>query len=150
MDSCSRARCVLRATAEEIVVDVFHEAWQRADRYNPADGTVVGWVMNLARSRAIDRLRHDSRKKRVATAEAADVSEAEHDPIEQRENMALLREAVSSLAPEERTAIELAYFSDSSYAEVARRLDMPLGTIKSRIRSGLTKLRFALSRKGFK
>jgi RNA polymerase sigma-70 factor (ECF subfamily) len=135
-----------RATAEEITVDVFHEAWRRADRYNPIDGTVVGWVMNLARSRAIDRLRFDNRRKRIPAAplSAEPVTDAP-DAIEQRESTARVKTALAGLTTEERTAIELAYFSESTYAEVGRRLDVPLGTIKSRIRSGFAKLRFALA-----
>src|SRR5688500_5368774 len=135
-----------RATAEEITVDVFHEAWRRADRYNPIDGTVVGWVMNLARSRAIDRLRFDNRRKRIPAAplSAEPVTEAP-DAIEQRESTTRVKTALAGLTTEERTAIELAYFSESTYAEVGRRLDVPLGTIKSRIRSGFAKLRFALA-----
>jgi RNA polymerase sigma-70 factor (ECF subfamily) len=138
-----------RATAEEITVDVFHEAWRRADRYNPIDGTVVGWIMNLARSRAIDRLRFDNRRKRVPPSPLAAEPAAEiPDAIEQRENTTRVKTALSGLSTEERAAIELAYFSDSTYAEVARRVGVPLGTIKSRIRSGLTKLRFALAHEG--
>lgn len=137
-----------RATAEEITVDVFHEAWRRADRYNPIDGTVVGWVMNLARSRAIDRSRFDNRRKRVPAAPLSGEPVAEApDVVEQRERTTRVKAALAGLTNEERTAIELAYFSDSTYAEVARRLDVPLGTIKSRIKSGLAKLRFALAPK---
>jgi RNA polymerase sigma-70 factor, ECF subfamily len=141
-----------RATADEITVDVFHEAWKRADRYNPIDGTVVGWVMNLARSRAIDRLRFDNRQKRIppsplSAEPAADAHDAP-DALEQRESTTRVKTALAGLTDEERVAIELAYFSDSTYAEVAGRLGVPLGTIKSRIRSGFTKLRFALAPEG--
>jgi RNA polymerase sigma-70 factor (ECF subfamily) len=136
-----------RSSAEEVAMDVFHDLWKRASRYSPADGTVVGWVMNLARSRAIDRLRYEKRKKRVASTQAFhDVPEVEPDLVEQRQQMALVRGALADLGQEERTAIELAYFSDATYAEVAHHLGVPLGTIKSRIRSGLTKLRFTLER----
>jgi RNA polymerase sigma-70 factor (ECF subfamily) len=138
-----------RATAEEITVDVFHEAWRRADRYNPIDGTVVGWVMNLVRSRAIDRLRFDNRRKRSPAAPlAAEPMADAPDAIEQRENTTRVKTALAGLTTEERSAIELAYFCDSTYAEVAHRLGVPLGTIKSRIRSGFAKLRFALAPEG--
>jgi RNA polymerase sigma-70 factor (ECF subfamily) len=141
-----------RATADEITVDVFHEAWRRAERYNPVDGTVVGWVMNLARSRAIDRLRFENRRKRVPpsalSSEPPGDAPGAPDAIERRESSTRVKMALVELSNEERTAIELAYLSDSTYAEVARRLGVPLGTIKSRIRSGLTKLRFALAREG--
>jgi RNA polymerase sigma-70 factor (ECF subfamily) len=141
--------CANRATAEEVTVDVFHEVWRRAGRYHPADGTVVGWVMNLARSRAIDRLRHDTRKKRVvAGTDASEAAVADVDLVEQRERMARVKAALGTLTEDERVAIEQAYFSDSSQAEIARRLELPLGTIKSRIRSALTKLRFALVSEG--
>jgi RNA polymerase sigma-70 factor, ECF subfamily len=139
-----------RHAAEEVALDVFHEIWRRAQGYSPVDGPVIGWVMNMTRSRAIDRVRHDQRQKRTSPA-AAPTPEggiADADPVEQRQAAARLRTAMSCLSQDERAAIELAYFSDSTYSEVARRLDVPVGTIKSRIRSGLTKLRFALTGEG--
>jgi RNA polymerase sigma-70 factor (ECF subfamily) len=138
-----------RSSAEEVTVDVFHALWKRAPRYSPAHGTVVGWVMNLARSRSIDRLRYEKRQKRVAGSEGfQDVRETEPDPVEKRQQMALVKHALDTLSEAERTAIQLAYFSDATYAEVARQLVVPLGTIKSRIRSGLSKLRVALGVEG--
>ncbi len=139
-----------RQSAEEVTLDVFHEAWRRASAYNPIDGTVIGWVMNLARSRAIDRVRHEQRHKRAnpTGVAAPEIGIAEADPIEQREAAARLRRAMGCLSQEERSAIELAYFSDSTYSEVARRLEQPVGTIRTRIRSGLTKLRVALAGEG--
>lgn len=139
-----------RANAEEVTLDVFHEVWRRAGAYDPNQGTVIGWVMNLARSRAIDRVRHDTRRKRTATHVASDdvTQSQERDPVERREDAARVRAALRDLTRGERDAIELAYFSDVSYAQVAQRLAEPLGTIKTRIRSGLAKLRFALDREG--
>src|SRR5262245_9234971 len=69
-----------RETAEELTVDVFHDVWRRASGYDPANGTVLGWIMNQARSRAIDRLRFESRKKRVRGEEAQPPGEASADP----------------------------------------------------------------------
>ena len=139
-----------RSNAEEVTLDVFHEVWRRAGAYDPNDGTVIGWVMNLARSRALDRVRHDTRRKRVGSQvmpqEASATADA--DPVEKREDAARVRAALERLSSAERQAIELAYFSDVSYAEVAQRLAEPVGTIKTRIRSGLSKLRFALGRQG--
>ena len=136
-----------RQTAEELTVDVFHDVWCRASRYDPADGTVLGWIMNQARSRALDRLRFERRKKRVLPANmpaAETPAEARGDRIEAAELTRALRAALGTLTLHERQAIEAAYFLDLSYTDVAARLNQPLGTIKSRIRSGLRKLRTTL------
>lgn len=134
-----------RQTAEELTVDVFHDVWRRAATYDPVAGTVVGWVMNQARSRAIDRLRHERRQKRVnpyAEELLAELEATGHDEKLDREELALrLRKAVGILSDDERQAIEAAFFSDMTYAETAAHLQQPLGTIKTRIRSGLGKLR---------
>lgn len=138
-----------RETAEELTLDVFHDVWRRASTYDIAGGSVVGWIMNQARSRAIDRLRFEQRKKRVnpytddplpATA-ASDPYEA----VDLREQGRLLRNALTVLTPGERQAIEIAFFSQLTHAEVAARLNLALGTVKTRIRSGLRKLRQALA-----
>ncbi len=113
-------------TAEELTLDVFHDVRRRAATYDPADGTVVGWIMNQARSRAIDRLRFE---------------QAASDPQKGR----LLRHALQVLTPEERQTLETAFFSGLTYREVAAKFDQPLGTVKTRIRSGLGKLREALA-----
>jgi RNA polymerase sigma-70 factor (ECF subfamily) len=136
-------------TAEELTVDVFHDVWRRASAYDPAGGSVVGWIMNQARSRAIDRLRFEQRKKRVSGAgEVLPVPPAPSDPQEiadVRQRGRLLHEALEVLTPAERQSIEAAFFSELSYREVAARLDQPLGTVKTRIRSGLGKLRQVLT-----
>jgi RNA polymerase sigma-70 factor (ECF subfamily) len=141
-------------TAEEVTLDVFHDVWRRASTYDPANGSVVGWVMNQARSRAIDRLRYEQRKKRVhdetnETGPIRDENDGEdpHNALHSDEQNRLLRKALDVLNPEERQAIEIAFFSELTYQEVAGRLNQPLGTVKSRIRSGLGKLRRALSPK---
>ena len=137
-----------RETAEELTVDVFHDVWRAASRYDPADGMVLGWIMNQARSRAIDRLRFETRKKRTKGAEAPPQAEAAadpHDVLELRQQAESLRAALSALTPNERQAIETTFFAGLTHAEAAARLDLPLGTIKTRIRSGLHKLRDALA-----
>jgi RNA polymerase sigma-70 factor (ECF subfamily) len=139
-----------RETAEELTLDVFHEVWRRASRYDAANGTVLGWIMNQARSRAIDRLRFEQRKKRVNGdgSEALPQAEAaadERDVLELKQQGEALRAALSVLTPDERQAIEAAFFSDLTHAEAAARLNQPLGTVKTRIRSGLHKLRQALA-----
>jgi RNA polymerase sigma-70 factor (ECF subfamily) len=141
-----------KQTAEELTLDVFHDVWRRASRYDPKDGTVVGWIMNQARSRALDRLRFDQRKKRVnslgdlAVSEAAPCEPTESAELE--EQARVLREALVTLTPEERRTIETAFFSERSYAETAALLEQPLGTVKTRVRSGLAKLRKALTEGG--
>jgi RNA polymerase sigma-70 factor (ECF subfamily) len=136
-----------RETAEELTIDVFHDVWRRASRYDPANGTVLGWIMNQARSRAIDRLRFDSRKKR-SHGDVQPLTEAAADPrdvLELREQGESLRAALAALTPGERQAIETTFFAGLTHAEAAARLHQPLGTIKTRIRSGLHKLRQTLT-----
>jgi RNA polymerase sigma-70 factor (ECF subfamily) len=138
-----------RETAEELTLDVFHDVWRRAATYDPANGTVLGWIMNQARSRAIDRLRHQQRKKRVTQfpedgAAEANVAGPEHT-FELQQQARLLHDALTVLSPDERQAIQTTFFSGLTYAEAAARLNEPLGTVKTRIRSGLQKLRTALS-----
>jgi RNA polymerase sigma-70 factor, ECF subfamily len=139
-----------RETAEELTVDVFHDVWRRASRYDAANGTVLGWIMNQARSRAIDRLRFESRQKRSNSDDVEPLAEVAADPhheLEQREQKELLRAAVAALTPEERQAIETTFFAGLTHAEAAAGLNEPLGTIKTRIRSGLQKLRKKLTAK---
>jgi len=139
-------------TAQELTVDVFHDVWRRASAFDAEGGSVVGWIMNQARSRAIDRIRFESRKKRTRPHAQTDSDGAENrapdeiaDVAHQRRH---LEKALASLTPEERQALETTYFSDLTYAEAAARLDQPLGTIKTRIRSALQKLRLKLDLQG--
>ena len=137
-----------RETAEELTVDVFHEVWRRAGRYDAANGTVLGWIMNQARSRAIDRLRFESRKKRSISGDEQSPAEAAADPhalLVLRDQAQSLRAALQTLTPDERLAIETTFFAGLTHTEAAARLKQPLGTIKTRIRSGLHKLRKALT-----
>jgi RNA polymerase sigma-70 factor (ECF subfamily) len=139
--------------AEELTIDVFHDVWRRAARYDAANGTVLGWIMNQARSRAIDRLRFDSRKKRVDNGEMQQPAEPAADPrdvLELRAQGESLRAALTTLTPDERQAIETTFFAGLTHAEAAARLKQPLGTIKTRIRSGLHKLRHTLTAKTVK
>ena len=137
-----------RETAEELTIDVFHDVWRHASRYDAANGTVLAWIMNQARSRAIDRLRFESRQKRKLCDDTQPMVEPAADPrdvIELREQGEALRGALVALTPGERQAIEMTFFAGLTHAEAAARLDQPLGTIKTRIRSGLHKLLHALT-----
>lgn len=140
-----------RESAEELTADVYHEVWRRASKYDAAAGSVVGWIMNLARSRAIDRVRFDHRKVRVDPYPDAP-SETRGDPcsevIELEQEGQAVREALRVLTPAERQVIETAFFSELTYAETAKYLEQPQGTVKTRIRAGLAKLRVALAPAG--
>jgi RNA polymerase sigma-70 factor (ECF subfamily) len=137
-----------RDTAEELTLDVFHDVWRRASGYDPANGTVLGWIMNQARSRAIDRLRFENRKKRSHGSDVQPLAEEVADPrdvIELREQGNALRVALATLTAAEREAIEATFFAGLTHAEASERLNQPLGTVKTRIRSALHKLRLALA-----
>jgi RNA polymerase sigma-70 factor (ECF subfamily) len=135
------------ASAEEVTLDVFHDVWRRASTYDGTGGSVLGWIMNQARSRAIDRLRFEARKKRTQTGvdDPQVTAVTTEGAAEDAEQTQVLQRALEALTPDERLAIEAAYFSEFTYVEVAERFNQPLGTIKTRIRSALGKLRRALS-----
>ena len=115
-----------RERAEELTLEVFHDIWRRASRYDPARGTVLAWIMDLARSKAVARGRLQSK-------------------VELRGQNQALKVALTALTPGERQALEAAFYGDLTYADVAARLNQPVGTIKTQIRSGLHSLRHALS-----
>jgi RNA polymerase sigma-70 factor (ECF subfamily) len=135
-------------TAEELTLDVFHDVWRRASAYDPVNGTVLGWIMNQARSRAIDRVRFEHRKKRTDPhpgEPSVDATLASDELLELAQDAKRLRAALAVLTSDEKAAIEAAFFVGLTHAEVAARLDQPLGTIKTRIRSALHKLRDQLA-----
>ncbi|HEY4281522.1 MAG TPA: sigma-70 family RNA polymerase sigma factor [Chthoniobacterales bacterium] len=138
-------------TAEEVTLDVFYDVWRKASTYNPANGSVVGWIMNQARSRAIDRLRFDQRKKRVniyphSLGPTTDIVDPQQACLFEEQSQRL-RDALEVLNVGERNAIETAFFSELTYEQTASKLNQPIGTVKTRIRSGLEKLRQALGMK---
>lgn len=137
-----------RQTAEELTLDVFHDVWRRAPMYDAANGSVIGWIMNQARSRAIDRLRFEQRKKRTDPGTDATDADASanrpDDALELEQQAHRLRAALAVLTEQERQAIEMTFFAGMTHAESAITLDQPLGTLKTRIRTGLDKLRDAL------
>jgi RNA polymerase sigma-70 factor (ECF subfamily) len=131
------------AQAEEITQDVFTEIWQHADRYDPAKSSAAAWALMITRGRAIDRVRSVTagarRERETATADvpwdqASETSDDESD----REQ---LREGLGELTDAQREVIMLAFYAGYTHAEIAARLDIPAGTVKSRIRSALTRLR---------
>jgi RNA polymerase sigma-70 factor (family 1) len=133
--------------SEEVVVDVFSQVWKTADRYDACKARVDTWLFMMARSRILDRLR---RVQRVGKIEAASVEIAvqepktESDPVETlavRERRKQVFAALDQLPPEQRRVIELAYYQGFSHSEIANLTQLSLGTVKTRIRLGLSKLR---------
>jgi RNA polymerase sigma-70 factor (ECF subfamily) len=143
-----------RADAEEVVLEAFAQAWREAARFDATRGSVAGWLTMIARSRALDLVRARARRERMtatAAAEQPDASPAmgdwRNDPggaVDEAERRARVREALATLSTPQREAIELAYFGGLSQSEIAERLQEPLGTIKTRVRLGMQKLREAL------
>jgi RNA polymerase sigma-70 factor, ECF subfamily len=134
--------------AQDVVQEVFAQAWAQAARYDAGRAPVLTWLLVIARTRSIDRLR----ARRGRPQPASDPAQIEtHDPVRGQEAEVIaaeqagrLRTALGTLADAQRTAIELAYFEGMSQSEIAARLQQPLGTIKTRIRSGLQRLRAAM------
>jgi RNA polymerase sigma-70 factor (ECF subfamily) len=134
-----------RATAEEVLLDVYKQAWRQASLYDERRGTPTGWLLKIAHSRAVDRVRVIRREREVekAIAEGADAGVGV-DPEEATvlsEQRRLVRSALASLPPEQREVLQLAYYAGMSQTEIASRLDLPLGTVKTRVRLGMAKMR---------
>jgi RNA polymerase sigma-70 factor (ECF subfamily) len=135
--------------AADLLQEVYLEAWRKASNYEAARGTPMAWLTTMARSRAIDRVRTLNARGRGMTgslddAPASDLIASNTDALEMRaggERRALLSAALKSLTVVQRQAIELAYFEGLTHMEIADRLKVPLGTIKTRIRLGMEKLR---------
>jgi RNA polymerase sigma-70 factor, ECF subfamily len=135
-----------RGEAEEVLQEVFLLVWTRAETYNVALGSPAAWLVRIARNRGIDRLRANSVRLRAAesapTAEAAESPEARAALSEQQRAVAC---ALQSLPPDQRLLIEQAYFLGLTQSELAERFNLPLGTVKTRIRTGMIALREQLS-----
>ncbi len=141
-----------RASAEESVVEVFAQVWRQAERFDAAKASVSTWVLTLARTRAIDLARIRKRRTQREIEAPSEVIEALHDPLAgplstsvESEQAQRVRSALEQLPREQRVAVELAFFSGLSHTEVAEKLRAPLGTVKTRIRTGLGSLRLALA-----
>ena len=134
------------AEAEDVVQDVFTQAWRQAGLYDAARAPVIGWLIVMARARTLDRLR--ARRSRIALGgpgpDPADLADAAPGPELQaigREQGSRVRAALAALSAAQREAIELAYYNGLSQSDIAARLKQPLGTVKTRMRSGLLRLR---------
>ena len=132
-----------REVAEDVVQEVFVAVWRRASSYRPDRGDTAGWLYTITRNKLVDHWRR--------AGEPLDLEELDErrlarlDPAGEPGDLHLsVRQALARVAPDQRRAIEMAYFGGLTYEETARRLDLPLGTLKSRIRSGLKSLRSLL------
>jgi len=140
------------AEAEEILQEAFWRIWENAPSYRPALGSPFCWIVTIARRKAIDRLRANSRHlQRIADAQAADADAGWVEPsgfenVADGEQAQAVRAALEQLGPAERRVIELAFFDGLTHHEIAEALRQPLGTVKARIRRGLLKLEAALAR----
>ena len=135
--------------AEDIVEETFWQAWRSAARYDAARGTVGAWLLTITRSRALDRIRARRRRPEDTTLddvpEAAAPGENAADAVVADETGRLVRAAMAELPAEQRQALELAYFSGLSQSEIANKTGQPLGTIKTRMRLAMNKLRERLA-----
>ena len=141
------------ADAEEVVLDAFAQAWREAERYDTSRGSVIGWLTTIVRTRALDTIRARGRRARMVDAatvrldEPAAMGEGVPSPdraVEDSERTVAVASALKTLPEPQRRAIELAFFEGLTHQEVAERLREPLGTVKTRIRLGMLKLRDVL------
>ncbi len=134
-----------RADAEEVAADVLWQAWRQAAVFDRSRGSVGAWLMMLVRSRAIDRLRARAARANLRDdpAVSTDAPDATFD-INNAQRRHVVQAAIAALQDSERAVLELAYYSDLSQSAIAERTGLPLGTVKSRIRSALIKLREGL------
>jgi RNA polymerase sigma-70 factor, ECF subfamily len=136
------------AAAEDVLQDVFVQIWEKAPLYDPAIGKPLTWALTLTRNKAIDRLRATQRRSRLQdkVQQESEVFEqfdarSSFEALASAEAGKLVREAMEKLSQDQRQVIELAFFSSMTQTEISELLNLPLGTIKARIRRGMMKLR---------
>ncbi len=141
--------CGRPVMAEDIVQESFVSLWRSSAAYDPARGSVRTWVLSVVRNRAIDAFRREAAK---ATSELDEQRVAERMPapeltdreVERRDDARQVRDALKELPADQRQVIELAFFGGFSHSQIAEMLKLPAGTVKGRMRLGLSKMRFAL------
>ncbi len=140
------------AETADVFQEVLIELWNRAGAYDPTKGKALGWMITMSRRRAIDRIRRRQAYDRAGERLRHEIETDPHDRFEpaadetagHSDRMEILREVLSSLPDAQREAMELAYFRGLSQREIARTLNCPLGTIKTRLELGIRKVRTAL------
>ena len=137
------------STAEEVVQDVFLQLWRNAGLYDHSRGPFVPWLLTLARNRALDQLRLKSERQRRREDQTEELPPVLATPdfegsLDEKRRATRVRELMAALNPQQKRALELAYFEGLSHAEIAEALKEPLGTVKSWIRNGLLKLKEGL------
>ena len=136
-----------RAEAEDVLQEVFLQVWRRASDFDESRGRAFTWLVTIARSRALDRLRAAGSRARLAIEAAQsprdEIGDAAEDAT-RSEQATVVRKALAELPDEQRRALLLAYFEGLTQTEIATRLGDPLGTVKTRMRSGIIKLREVL------
>jgi RNA polymerase sigma-70 factor, ECF subfamily len=140
----------LEADAEDVMQEVFAQVWRQASRYDGNRGTVIGWLVTLTRSRALDKLRRGRARPQATDGEqraqgVPDVSPGIDVTLVSAEQASAVRAALEALPDNQRVPLELAYYEGLSQSEIAARLDVPLGTIKTRMRQALLRLRDAVA-----
>jgi len=129
------------ADAEEVLQETFVDVWRRAGEYSPSRGSIEAWLITIARSRAIDRIRARGARLRLVK-QSEQLAPVDPEPSEPPDVHAQtrLRRALGALPPEQRRALELAYWEGLSQSEISRHTGDPLGTVKTRVRLGLQRL----------
>ena len=146
------AQSLGRDAAQDIVQEVFASVWKNAQTFDPARGPVRPWIVQIARSRVLNELRRRSRKPEsgeesdgAALQELPDGASPPDQAVWEEYRRSTIQKAIGSLAPPQRQALSLAFFEDLTHEQVADTLKVPLGTTKTRIRSGIQQLRIALA-----
>lgn len=134
------------AMSEEVTQEVFVELWRKASRYDPTRASVTGWATMIARRRAIDRVRAEQSRRDAADAAAAVPDDPEPVPLSviDRDEAARVRAALAALPDGQRDVIRLAFLDGRTHQDIAEALEIPLGTVKGRVRLGLARLRAGL------
>ena len=142
--------CGRRATAEDVVQDAFLSLWRSGARYDRGRGSVRSWVLGVVHNRAVDLFRRESVHAGKDVSDDGAVQrlvsgESTEREVQRRDDVAQVRAALSELPDEQRQVIQLAYYGGFSHTEISSMLDLPAGTVKGRMRLGLTKLRLSLT-----
>ena len=145
--------CGSRSRAEDVVQEAFLSLWRSGARYDRARGSVRSWILRVVHNSAVDAFRRDTAKESRnvhddALAEQLPAAELTDVEVERRDDAVRVRGAMNELPDDQRQVIELAYFGSFTHVEIAEMLALPAGTVKGRMRLGLTKLRMALGPEG--